>query len=442
MYFDGIKLTQYYYTDEWDNVGRTIAKKIWDEANYLDNLYEKQLQLGYKMVKTVNGLKTVDFYSYNLNKLEILLYKLYKKWLEFDEFNVSPWFIGGDFFQKRWATEILKSTLDITDEDLEVLQTPAFNSFAHNEEVDIIKSTIEVKHGNKILDSVCNYLSNAWGWINFGYDGPEIFSSKYYNELIIEKLKLPLDELNIELARLVNLSKFLERKQTDIFNKKKISQDFINQTKKIHILTQMTDKRKEYHFQLFVIIHKVLEAISDKKSLDVEILKHCTIEEIFKLESDQLLKLARNRSKGITLFHFTDGKYKILNPAEVKKFLLDKQIEINAQIKGQVASKGRYKTIQGYVKILHSTWEVEKLKDGEVLVTSMTSPEFVPAMRKALAIITDEGGVTCHAAIVSRELGIPCIIGTRVATQVLKDGDLVEVDTVNGVVKILEKAKE
>jgi pyruvate,water dikinase len=68
----------------------------------------------------------------------------------------------------------------------------------------------------------------------------------------------------------------------------------------------------------------------------------------------------------------------------------------------------------------------------------MTTPDFVPAMRKAVAIITDEGGITCHAAIVSRELGKPCIIGTKIATKALKDGDVVEVDADNGVVRIIK----
>jgi len=71
----------------------------------------------------------------------------------------------------------------------------------------------------------------------------------------------------------------------------------------------------------------------------------------------------------------------------------------------------------------------------------MTTPDFVPAIQKAAGIITDEGGITCHAAITSRELKKPCIIGTKFATQVLHDGDLVEVDADNGVVRILEKAK-
>jgi len=69
----------------------------------------------------------------------------------------------------------------------------------------------------------------------------------------------------------------------------------------------------------------------------------------------------------------------------------------------------------------------------------MTSPDYILALKKAAAVVTDEGGMTCHAAIVSRELGIPGIVGTRFATQLLKDGMMVEVDAYNGIVKILEK---
>lgn len=70
----------------------------------------------------------------------------------------------------------------------------------------------------------------------------------------------------------------------------------------------------------------------------------------------------------------------------------------------------------------------------------MTSPDYILAMRLASGIITDVGGLMSHAAIVSRELGIPCIVGTKIATKVLKDGDEVEVDADNGVVKIIKKS--
>jgi pyruvate,water dikinase len=81
-----------------------------------------------------------------------------------------------------------------------------------------------------------------------------------------------------------------------------------------------------------------------------------------------------------------------------------------------------------------------RFKDGDILVTSMTRPEFVPLMRRATGIVTNEGGITCHAAIVSRELGKPCLIGTRRATEVIKEGDLIEVRAHHGTVRILERA--
>lgn len=100
-------------------------------------------------------------------------------------------------------------------------------------------------------------------------------------------------------------------------------------------------------------------------------------------------------------------------------------------LKGQAASTGM---ASGPVKIIHSPAEIDQILEGNVLVTEMTTPDFVPAMKRAAAIITDAGGRTCHAAIVSRELGIPCVVGTDVATTALKDGQVVTVDGKNGIV--------
>ena len=88
----------------------------------------------------------------------------------------------------------------------------------------------------------------------------------------------------------------------------------------------------------------------------------------------------------------------------------------------------------GAVRILRTLADAGKLASGDVLVTHMTSPDWVPLMRRAAAIVTDSGGMTCHAAIVSRELGIPCVVGTGEATRTLRDGELVTVDATHGVV--------
>ena len=94
-------------------------------------------------------------------------------------------------------------------------------------------------------------------------------------------------------------------------------------------------------------------------------------------------------------------------------------------LSGLAASTG---SATGRVRILTSPQQQVEMRDGEVLVAEMTSPDWVPAMRRAAALVTDEGGMTCHAAIVSRELRLPCVVGTRDATGTLVDGQLVTVD--------------
>lgn len=114
-------------------------------------------------------------------------------------------------------------------------------------------------------------------------------------------------------------------------------------------------------------------------------------------------------------------------------FLIDKVAPNQRVITGTIAFRGR---VQGEVQVLTRKKDVNNFKEGNILVAPMTTPHYLPAMKKAKAFITDEGGVTCHAAIVSRELKTPCIIGTKIATEVLKDGDMVEVDANQGKVFI------
>jgi len=111
-------------------------------------------------------------------------------------------------------------------------------------------------------------------------------------------------------------------------------------------------------------------------------------------------------------------------------------ISASKEIKGTVSCSGP-SSIKGTVSLILRNDEVRNFQPGNILVTVMTNPFFIPIMKKAKAIVTDEGGVTCHAAIVARELKKPCVIGTKIATKVLKDGDRVEVDAIKGIVRKL-----
>lgn len=139
----------------------------------------------------------------------------------------------------------------------------------------------------------------------------------------------------------------------------------------------------------------------------------------------------------VTQFLRETTKKGSIAPCAVSK----KVVRPQKQIKGLVAWKG-FGKISGIVRIILNENDFPKFKKGEILVTDETDPNFLPVMKKAKAIITDNGGILCHAAIVAREMKKPCVVGTKVATKVLKDGDLVEINLNNGKTKILERKQK
>lgn len=136
------------------------------------------------------------------------------------------------------------------------------------------------------------------------------------------------------------------------------------------------------------------------------------------------------------------GRKKILVGKALERYAKkEKQKEVKIKntklLKGQAASPGY---VKGRIRLVFVVHDVDKVERGEILVATATNPTYVPAMERAQAIVTDEGGLLSHAAIVSRELKVPCVVGTKIATKVLKDGDLVEVDANKGAVRIIKKA--
>lgn len=119
----------------------------------------------------------------------------------------------------------------------------------------------------------------------------------------------------------------------------------------------------------------------------------------------------------------------------INKYIQNEVLDAVSELKGQTGCRGY---VRGKVKIVNVISDMAKMKEGDVLVSISTQPDLVPAMKKAAAFVTDQGGVTSHAAIVAREMKKPCVIATKIATKVLKDGDLVEVDADKGEVRLIK----
>lgn len=156
-------------------------------------------------------------------------------------------------------------------------------------------------------------------------------------------------------------------------------------------------------------------------------------------ENRDLLSSGKN---GTVILVKDDGtiEKEYIDPAAIEREIesLTGAVKDVSELRGQGASKGKYRgTVRVVIDPLSPA--AADFREGDILVTSMTRPEFVPLMKRSGAVVTNEGGITCHAAIISRELGIPCVIGTKIATKVLKDGDEIEVDAEKGIVRVLKK---
>jgi len=217
----------------------------------------------------------------------------------------------------------------------------------------------------------------------------------------------------------------------------------------IQFIMEFRDIRKDVYGKVLSVRYRVARKMFKEAGIPEEYIVYYTCLEMAK-GPDYLKKNKKkimSRENGFSALMHSDNRiefqegYYNENEKLMDEFYLEKNkshIKEN-EIKGQPACSGK---VIGNVKIIKNvSKDYGKFNRGDILVTGMTRVEFVPLMKKASAIITDEGGITCHAAIISRELKIPCIIGTRIATKVLKDNDLVEVDAEKGIVRILKKVQ-
>lgn len=177
--------------------------------------------------------------------------------------------------------------------------------------------------------------------------------------------------------------------------------------------------RTDALYELYYLAQPIFRRAA--KTLGVRSIKDCVPGDI----KEGKIVTKRDPSQSAILKYYDDivvSDQPVIKPVEIKV----------GEIKGTVAWPGKAK---GKVKVVNNPSEVGKVEKGDILVTPMTIPAYLVAMNKAAAFVTDEGGITCHAAIIAREMKKPCVIGTKIATQALKDGDKIEVDADQGIVR-------
>jgi phosphoenolpyruvate synthase (EC 2.7.9.2) len=197
--------------------------------------------------------------------------------------------------------------------------------------------------------------------------------------------------------------------------------------------------RTERSYESLYYLERFLAAMEEAHGLGLHELSYYSEDELIRyLQSGQRVnpkQLIERRNGFAMLLH--DGAVSILTGDAMQKWWNKRNTESDRpvrEVRGLSAYRG---ATTGRARILTSAAMQDAVREGDILVVSMTTPDYLPSMKKAAAFVTDEGGVICHAAIIARELKKPCVIGTQKATFAFKDDDLIEVDGYKGVVRLV-----
>jgi phosphohistidine swiveling domain-containing protein len=417
----------------WKMLGEAVAKKILKDAGDLKgfrSLGIKSCEKVAKFCKDFAGRSadaSVSEYIAFLDGLTIEHSAITKD-------NFHYWVIGTPWIEDRARKALAGHSKIEIEEIFKTMSVPLEISYSKKIDAELLNITDIAKKEGVQSDKVAKLVkafSADYFWFPHEYSGPGIWD---------EKTRLSIIAGNIEkLGELHHETPDYKKLQAECIEKYSLSAEAICMFEILQMLSLMSDDRKRYNSEISYYVNSVVFTNLAKK-LGISRSDALYLDQgLIKLsETDKELSLKRLALRVDMCIEITeDGVFswhegRIESEKALESLGIDLSVDKNVkEIKGQSAYKGK---VTGRVRVL-KTSHISDFVDGDIIVTGMTTPDFAPLIRKASAIITNEGGITCHAAIVAREMKKPCIIGTKIATQVLKTGDMVEVDANEGIVR-------
>lgn len=451
--------------ENYENAGLAVLKKLGDR-DFFDNLVSK----------SERSIAIVEGHGYKMNSLEVKitpsdeLLSYYKKmfllWVEMNKWGHIINLIDFEHFSlSNKIMKVLASKKAVLTKQVSVafafstLTTPNKRTKLAQQDFELYAILASIKksketcklfnrplseittrlHEFKDIQNLVDKHVEKYKWLQFQYDGPMVLVKEYFIEALAALAKSKVEPYN-KIAGLELAEKNLVAEQKRLVSILELTEEelyWIEVTKTFGYLKAL---RKEVIFEASCNYYPVLKEIAKRIGTSPRQARFMTIQELTNAINGKidLQEVTRRASFCVATFEndavfFTGKTAKKLceNIAERTTNLLEQN-----EIRGSTAFAG---IAFGEVKIVNSASDLAKFSAGNVLVSRATNPNLISAMKIASAIITDDGGITCHAAIVSRELQKPCIIGTKVSTKWLKDGDKVQVDAVHGIVKKIKE---
>ena len=461
--------TLYYLRDDFNKGLNFLSKKAIKNPSWAEKLNKNLVKQTENYFTFAKSLENKNFSQLANRRLVNIFDKLIKYQIKSHSLGqITTWLIDADQqLFSNYLFNILKNKIRHYKFEINSggvfskLTTPEKPSFAELESKDSLGVAVSLKNNkqardiflgnsipqikqqfNKIKSELRRKIINHYKkylWLHYNYEGP-VLELDYFLE--IWKGILKQGNIN-ELIRKSKI-KFVETKKQRnlLFKQLKLS----NKERRLFNIAKdivwLKGWRKDCMYYGCYVLDKITKEVAKRLGLSLKQVRFFAYWEF----KNALFKKKYNPQELNERFNFsviyTDSKkIKIYSDKEAKEFLSKQRfikqevVEKVDKVEGACACPGH---VKGIVKRVETVDDIKKMEKGDILISETTYPALVPAMRLASAIVTNVGGLTCHAAIVARELKIPCIVGTKIATKVLKDGDLVEVDANKGVVKIIK----
>ena len=461
--FEGDYLEYHYLEKDLIEIGNKFLQKCEEDSSYWDNMFRKNQELNDIAFSVVEKVKSKNLPDVPNDEIFSLFHEIADSYTA--PTGISHSLEGISYVAESKLKELISKHLGISHRDkrfidiFSSLLQPMKRSFIGEESLELYSIAKEILKDKNLADDFRNLLPEEI--LEKLPDNMKKRISKHKDKFFFNRLNYihadGLSELDyiIDLKELIIGNIFIDKRieeeneryrknnerRDELINKHGFSDEIVGLINLCVKCLHWQDDRKKYMLGSIFWLDKVLKEIGKRYDIPIESLKLYSWKDI---NPDFLKNFdfedAKERKKHYGVYFSRDSgalKEEYLMKDEYKKFIeiYKKEDPKQNDMHGMCASSGK---AIGKARICRTVEDIKMFGEGEVLVTMMTRPEFIPAMKKASAIVTDEGGITSHAAIVARELEIPCVIGTKTATKFLKNGEIVEVNANHGLVRKIE----
>lgn len=429
--FNDRQANWYFSASEWEQMAESILQKLlsgeFKPETFRTNVIKYAKEALNLLNKSLPKLKTFDHHQlHNLVDQFIKLQRMLVAWGDPISFTAEQATI-------KKLNELLAPSIDDPNKRQEILaQLIGFDkpSFSTQEECELV--AIAAKNDLSGLKE----HAKKWVHLAFDYTGPVTTYAEFKERFD----HLRKENLGEKIGTCKNYNSIIKQEKQRLVSQYNISEEAQQLAAIITQTSFIYDLRKSYMTKLTYLFSNVLDRVAAATDTPRPWINWLFEQEVLNLLDGKFKPtagmIAARQKNGVVVYE--NGTARFVSDKEKSKYLalLENQADLDntKELTGQAGSPG---IIEAKVNRIMSATHNKKMRRGDVLVAPMTTVDFLPAMRLASAIVTDVGGITSHAAIVARELKIPAVVGTRMATKFLKDGQKIEVDGTKGLVKII-----